>query len=120
LMTAIVAIFVAATEALAEVIVVIIPLYVIAIITVVGILIGVRVLVVGLPAILPVCLSSTKAFLIAVVHGPPERLCAVLIRLVVAATARVPITWGRVEVWIVTVVIVTFIPEAYLLLTQAL
>src|ERR1051325_11904042 len=116
-MTAVVAILIAATEALAEVIVVVIPLYVIAIIPVIRILIGIRVPVVGCPAILSVCLSSTKTLLIAVVHGLPERLCAVLIRLVVAAFARGPIARGRVEVWIVTVVVATLILETNLLLT---
>ncbi|MEK6407901.1 MAG: hypothetical protein AABN34_13145 [Acidobacteriota bacterium] len=44
LIAAVVAIFVAATEALAEVIVVVVPLYVVAAVAVVGVAIGVRVL----------------------------------------------------------------------------
>ena len=71
MIVAVEAIFIAATEALAEVVVVFVLLYVIAIIAVVRIPIGIRVLIVGTPPILPVCLPGAKAFLIAVVYGLP-------------------------------------------------
>ena len=105
-MAAVVAIFIAATEAFAEVVVVVVPVHVIAAIAVVRILIGIAVSVVRSPAILPVCLSSAEALLIAVVDGLPEQICAVLIRLVVPAAARVPIARRRVEVGITTVVVI--------------
>jgi hypothetical protein len=67
LIPAVVAVFVAPTEALAKVIVVVVPVYVIAVITVVRVLIGIRVSVIGTPAILAVCPSGSEAFLIAVI-----------------------------------------------------
>jgi len=73
-------------------------------------------LVVGTPAILPVCLSGTEAFLITVVHGLPEQIRAVLIRLEVAPPPVVTIVRSRVEVWII-VVIVAIVLETHLLLT---
>jgi len=72
LITAVVAVLVPTTEALAEIIVVLILVKVIARITVVCVLIRITVLVVRTPAILPVCLPGAEAFLIAVVYGPPE------------------------------------------------
>src|SRR5262249_41579531 len=116
-MATVVAILIAATEALAEVIVVVGSVYIKASIAVVTILIGIRVPVAGRPAILSVCRSSAKALLVAVVHGSPEQLRAVSIRLVVATTAIVSITWGRIEVWITIIVIVTLIVDTYLQLT---
>ena len=65
------AIFITALEALAEVVVVVFLGYIIPVITVVRVLIGIRVLIVGAPAILAVCLSGEKALLIPVVHGLP-------------------------------------------------
>ena len=112
----VVAIFIAATETLAKIVVVVVLGYVITVIAVVRVLIGKRVLVVGSPAILPVCLSGAEAFLITVVHGPPKHICTVLIRFVVAAATVVTITGSRIEVWI-TVVIVALVLETHVLLT---
>ena len=78
-------IFIATTEALAEVIVVFVLLYITAAVAVVRVLIGIRALIVGTPPILPVCLSGGEAFLIPIVHSLPEQIRAVLIRLVVGA-----------------------------------
>ena len=116
---AVIAIFIAATEALAEVVAVVVPLYVEATISVVPILIGIRIQVIERPAILPVCLSSPETLLIAIVHGLPEHDGAVLIRLVVAASTRVPIAWRRVEVGITAVVVVGCVLDTQLLLTEA-
>ena len=76
-------------------------------------------MVVGTPAILAVCRSGPEAFLIAVVHGLAEQIRAVLIRLVVAAAAIVPIDRSRVEVRIAIIIGVPVVLKRNLLLTQA-
>jgi len=58
---AVVAIFIAATKALAEVEVIFASFYVIAAIAVIGVPIGVRVFVVATPSVVPVCLSGAEA-----------------------------------------------------------
>ena len=114
-MPAVVAIFITTAEALAEIVVVVVLGDVITIIAVVRVLIGIRALVVGTPAILPVCMSGEEALLITVIHGPAKDIGAVLIRLVVMAAAVVTIIRRRVEVRI-TVVIVAIVLEMHLLL----
>ena len=114
-MPVVVAIFITATETLAKIVVVVDLVYIITIVAVVRVLIGIRVLVVGTPAILPVCLSGEKALLIAIVHGRPKNIGAVLICLVVAAAPVVTIVRSRVEVGI-TIVIVAIVLETHLLL----
>ena len=120
LIPAVVAILIAATESLAKVVVVIVPLYVVAVVAVVRILIGIRASVVGTPVVLAVCRSCLEALLVTVVHSLAEQICAVLIRLVVAAAPMVTIDRRRVEVGIVIVIGVTVVLEKYLLLTLAL
>ncbi len=119
-MAAGVAIFITTLEALTEVVVIIVLAYVITIIAVVGVLIGIRLCVVGIPVVLPVCPSSIVAFLIAVIDGLPEQIRAVLVCLVVAAAAIVTIIRRRVEVRISAVVMIAIILDAQLLLAQAL
>ena len=63
------AVFIAVTKALAKIVVVLVLVDVIARIAIVRVLIGERALVVGMPAILPVCFSSAEALLVTVVHG---------------------------------------------------
>jgi hypothetical protein len=116
---AVIAIFIAATEALAKVIVVFVLGYIKTIIAIVRVLIGIRALVVGSPVILPVGLSGEEALLITVVHGFSKQISAVLIRLVIAAAAVITIVRSRVEVGII-VVIVAIIPQAHLLLAYVL
>jgi hypothetical protein len=120
LRAAAVAIFITAPEALTEVVVVVVLVYVIARIAVVGVLIGIRVFVVRVPAILPVCPSGIEAFLIAVIDGLPEQIRTVFVGFVVAAATIVTIVRGRVEVRIAIVVVIAVIPDAQLLLTHAL
>lgn len=120
LIAAVMAIFIAATEALAEVVVVLVLVYVKAIIAVVRVLIGIRVLIAVAPTILPVCLSGAEALLIAIVYGLLEQICSVLIRFVVPAATIVTIVRSRVEVGITIVIVVLLILDTYLLLTQAL
>jgi hypothetical protein len=115
-MAAIVAVFIAATEALPEVMVVVITVYIEAVIAVIGILIGIGVSVVGTPAILSVRLSRAKTLLIPVVHGSAEQVCAVLIGLVVATSPTVSIARGSGEVGIRAVVVVALILDTQLLL----
>src|ERR1700737_52744 len=116
LIAAVVAVVIAATEALTKIVVVVVLVYIIATIAVIRVLIGIRVLIVGTPAILPVCLSGAEAFLVTVVHTLPEQIRAVLIRLVVAAATIVTIVRSRVEVRIIIVIVVTLILEIYSLL----
>ncbi len=70
------------------------------------------VLAVGFPAL--------ETFLIAVVNGLAERICSVLICLVIAAATTVAIGRGRVEVWVLIVIRVPTVPEGRLLLTLPL
>ena len=104
LVTAAIAVLVAATEALAEIVVVVVPFYVITVVAVVCVLIPIRILVVGTPAILAVRPSSPESFLVTVVNGLPEIICGVLINLVVAVATLVPINRSRVKVRIAIVV----------------
>ena len=90
-MPVVVAIFITAAETLAKIVVVVVLGYVITIVAVVRVLIGIRVLVVGAPAILPVGLPGKEALLITVVHSAPERIGAVLIRFVVMAATVITI-----------------------------
>ena len=80
LRAAVVPIFIAAPEALAEVVVVITLIYVVSAIAVARVLIRIGVLVAGVIAILPVCLPRAKSLLIPVVDGLTEQVGAVLIR----------------------------------------
>ena len=97
-MSAVIAIFIAATEALAEIVVIVTLVYVVTAITIVRVLIAITLFKVGPVAILPVCLSRSKALLVAVVHGLTKQVCAVLIRLVVAAATKVSIIRRRIGV----------------------
>jgi hypothetical protein len=120
LITAAVAVFIATLEAFAEIIVVVVLGQIVATVAVVRVPIGIRVALVGMPAILPICLSGAEAFLVAVVYSLPEQVCAILIRLVVPAATIVTITRSRVVVRITIVVVLTLIPKSYLLLTFTL
>jgi len=118
--TAAVAVLIAATETLAEIEVVLVLVYIVATVAVVGVLVDIRVLVVGTPPILTVSPSSPEAFLISVVHGLPQNIGAVLIDLVVPAGTMITIDRSRVEVRVMIVIAVPIVPEAYLLLAQTL
>lgn len=63
LVAAVEAVFIATLEALAEIVVVVVLGYVVPAVAVVRIPVGIGVAVVGMPAILPVCLSRTVTFL---------------------------------------------------------
>ena len=120
LIAAAVAVFIAATEALAEVVVVVVSLYVITVIAVVCVLIPIRTLVVGTPAILAVRLSSPESFLVTVVNGLTEIICGVLINLVVVVATMVTVDRSRVKLRIAIVIRMTAILEVHLLLTLVL
>ena len=115
-----VSVFIAALEALAEIVVVVVLGQIISTVAVVRVPVGIRVAVVGMPAILPICLSSGEAFLVAVVYGLPEQVCAILIRLIVAAATTVAIARSRVVVRITIVIVLTVVAKSYLLLTFTL
>jgi hypothetical protein len=116
----VVAIFVAATKTLPEIVVVVVPFYVIAVITVVRVPISVRVSVVVTPAILAVCPPCPETFLITIVNGLAKIIRAVLVGLVVVARTTITIGWSRIEIRIAVVIGVTIILKKYLLLAQVL
>ena len=116
----VVAIVIAATESRAEIVAVLIRVYIIAGIAGGRVLVGIGVSRIGAPAILLVGLSCPEALLIAGVHGLPKRIRPVLICLVMPAAPRVPPVWSRVEVGITIVIIVALVLEPEMLLTQAL
>ena len=117
--TPVVTIFITAAKSLAEVVIVVGPVYVVAAVAEVGVPIGVRVSVVAAPTVVPVCLAGAEAFLIPVVHRLPEHFRAVFVGLVVPPATIVTIDRSRIEVW-VTVVIEAMVPEMDMLLAQAL
>ena len=112
-----VSILIAATEALAKIVVVVVLGEIVATIAIVRIPISIRALVIGTLVILAVCLTGAEAFLVAVVHGLPKQVCAILIRLVVGAATIVTIARSRVVVRITLVIVLTVFPKSYLLLT---
>jgi hypothetical protein len=105
---------------LTEIVVVFIPVYIVATVAVVRILIGISVPVVGAPAVLTVSLSGSEALLIAIVHGLAEDIGAVLIDFIVAAAATVAPTRGGVEIRVMVVIVVAIVPETYFLLPYPL
>lgn len=117
---AVVTVFVAATESLTEIIVVLVSGYVVAVVAIVSILVGIGLSKVVRPAVFAIRLPGPEAFLVTIVNRLAEIICAVPIGLVVTAAAIVAITWSRVEVRITIVIWVTVVLEKYLLLTQAL
>ncbi len=70
-----------------------------------------------MPVILQVSFTGAEAFLVTVVHGLPEQVCAILIRLVVTAATIVTIARGSVVIRITLVVMPAVVPKRYLLLT---
>jgi hypothetical protein len=115
LIPAVKAVFIAAAEALAEVVAVVALVYEVAPIAVVPLLIGIRVLIAGPPTVLAVCLSGAIALLIAIVDGLPEQIHAVLIGVIVVAAERVPIIRGRIKEQVAIGVVVTCVLETYVL-----
>jgi len=119
LIAAVVAVFIAATKALTEVIVVVAPVYVITTVAVVCVLVGIRVFVIRTPMVFPVGLAGAETFIVAIVHRLPQRLRAVFVRFIVLAAAIVSIGRRRVKIR-VTIVIEAIVPEMDLLLPYAL
>ncbi len=70
-----------------------------------------------MPVILPICLTGTEAFLVAVIHCVPKQICAIFIGFVVAPTTIVTITRSGVIVRITLVIVVTVVTKRHLLLT---
>ncbi len=73
-----------------------------------------------MPAILPVCLSRTETFLVAIVYGLPEQIRSVLIDLVIATAPIVTVDRSRVIVGVAIVIVFALVAKADLLLTFAL
>jgi hypothetical protein len=107
----VVAVFIATTEALSKVVVIIAPVHVVSVVPIVRILVGIRVSEIGTPAILAICFSGPVALFITIINGLAEKIRSVLIRLVVAAASPVTIFWNRVEIRITIVVGVPVVPK---------
>ena len=120
LIPAAISVLVATSEPLTEIVVIVSPLYVVATIAVIRILIGIRAAVIGLPTVLVVCLASPEAFLVTIVHCLAEKVRTVLICFVVMTSAIVTIDRGGIEIRILVVVGVAVVLEIDLLLTQTL
>lgn len=101
---AVVSVCVPALESLAEVIVVLALVDVVAGVSIVGIAIRGRILVVRRPAILSIGLPEAHTLLIAVVHGLPQDVGSVLVCLAIDAAVVVPIRGRSQDVRIVRVV----------------
>src|SRR5262249_52632394 len=116
----VVAIIIAAPEARAEVIAILLRVDIIPRIAVGRVLVGVRIAITIPPAILLVGLSDLEAFFVPVIHRLPEQLRPILVRFVVPALTIITAVWHGREVGIVLVIIVTLVLEAEGLLTQAI
>jgi hypothetical protein len=57
-----------------------------------------------------------KTFLIAVVYSLSEDIRPILIDFIVPALTQIAITWRRVEIGVIIVVIVSLVLETYILL----
>lgn len=104
MITSVIAILITPAETLSEIIVVIGLSDVVAVVAVVCVLIGIRVLISGRIAVLPCGLSGLISLRISIVHCLPKRVRAVLVGLVVAATAIVAIDGSCVVIRIVVIV----------------
>jgi hypothetical protein len=109
---AVVPVLIAAPEALAKVVAVLVQIDVVTVITVGRVLIGVGVAVVEAPPVLAVRLARAHAFLVTQVHRLTEHIGTVLIRLVISTTAIVAIAVRRIGERL-------GVPETQLVLTQS-
>src|SRR5258706_7627413 len=89
--------------------------YVIASIAIRCILISIRVAIIRLPPIFTVGLPSMKTFLIAIVYSLSEYVRPILIDFIVPAFTQIAITWSRVEIGAIIVVVVSLILKTYIL-----
>ena len=112
-------IFVTASKPLAKVVVVVGPVYIIAAVPEVRVLIRVRVFVIGAPMVVPVRFAGAEAFLIPMVRRPAQHFRAVFVGFIVAAAAIVAIDRRRIEIR-VAIVVESMVPEMDVLLAQAL
>ncbi len=116
LRTTVVAIFITATKSGSKVMPVLIRGYVITFIAIRCILISIRITITRLPPIFTVGLPCMKTFFIAVVYGLSKYVRPILIDFIVPAFTQIAITWRRVEIGVIIVVIVSLILKTYILL----
>src|SRR5690242_11115926 len=83
LITAVVSIFVAAAEPLAEVVIVSPLIFVIPVIAEVGILVSITVTIVVVPIVFPIGSAGFKALLVTVIHRSSQQICTILVHLVI-------------------------------------
>jgi hypothetical protein len=98
LILAVVAVFVAATEAFAEVVLVLRQINVVTVVPDAGVLIPETLLIAVPPTILTVRLACTNAFFVTIPHRLPKQICGVLVSLVVSPAAIVAILRRRIAV----------------------
>ena len=119
LITAVISVFIAMAEPLAEVVVVSGLIFVIPVVTEIGVLVGIAVTIVVVPSVFPIGSAGFKALLVAVIHRPPQQVCAILVYLVIRPGPVVSINRRRIEVGI-GIVIKSRLAETILLLAEAL
>jgi hypothetical protein len=95
---AVVAVFVAATEAFAEVVLVLGEINVVTVISHAGVLIPETLLVAVSPTILTVRLAGANTFFVTISHCLPKQICRVLVCLVVSPATIVAILRRRIAV----------------------
>jgi len=120
LVLTVIAVLISALKSFAEIVVVVIPLHVVAVVAVVRILVGVGALIVRIPPVLTIGLSGAVSLLVAVVCRLPEHVGAVLVRLVVVPASVVLVDRCRIKIRIVVIVGAPVILQIELLLLQAL
>ncbi len=112
-------VFIAALEALAEVVVVVVLVQVVAVVAIVGVAIGEGVAVVGVPAIFSIGLSGAETFLVPGIDGLAEIPGAIFIGFMEVAATGITIDRSRVVVGIPIIVVLAFRAKRDLLLAFA-
>jgi len=92
----VIAVLITASEALAEVVAVVVDANVVTAIPEGRVLVGERVVVIESPAVLTIRLTRSDAFLVTVPQSLPELIRCVLIRIVVSPAAIVAVNWWRI------------------------
>lgn len=115
---AVVTVLISAAESFAEVVVVLVLFYIEAGVTVIGVLVRIRALIIEAPAVQPVGLAGLKTLVVAIVHSVLENLRGVAIHLVIPPATRIAKARSGVEIRIAVVIV--RILKGELLLAKAL
>ena len=93
-------------------------IFVIPVVTEIGVLVGIAVTIVVVPPVFPIGGTGFKALLVTVIHRSPQQVCAILVHLVIGPSPVISINWRRIEVGI-GIVIKSRLPDTNLLLAEA-